>query len=116
MQPLCEALMAFAAGDYETCLEGLGRVRHVSHQCGGSLAQCDLVQLTFIEAAARARNANLARALVAERMAQRPASPLNRLLRQRLQAMVTTERTPRAAVDERQHANGGYHRRGRLSA
>jgi hypothetical protein len=94
MHPLCEALIAFAASDYDACVEGLGRVRHFSHQCGGSLAQCDLVQLTFIEAAVRAKKASLARALVAERMGQRPASPLNRLLRQRLQTtLVATDRT-----------------------
>ena len=64
MQPLCEALRAFAAGDYEAYVERLGHVRDVSHHCGESLAQCCLVQLTYIEAA---------RALLAERMAQRPA-------------------------------------------
>jgi hypothetical protein len=86
-QPLCRALLAFAGGAYESCVEGLNRVRHVSDQCGGSLAQCDLVQLTFIEAAMRAQKAPLARALVAERAAQRPSSPLNRRLRRRLRWM-----------------------------
>ena len=90
-QPLCEALLAFARGDYNVCLEWLGRVRHLSDRCGGSLAQCDLVQITFIEAALRARKAHLARALVAERIAQRPASPLNRQLRLRLRRMTATE-------------------------
>ena len=93
-QPLCEALLAFASGDYEACVEWLSRVRHVSDRCGGSLAQCDLVQLTFIEAAVRARNAHFARALVAEREAQRPASPLNRQLRSRLRTMSKPERCP----------------------
>ena len=41
-----------------------------------SLAQCDLIHLTLTEAAIRARRADRARALVAERMAQMPASPL----------------------------------------
>jgi hypothetical protein len=62
----------------------LTHVRHAAHQCGGSLAQCDLFHLTFTEAALRARRARLARALVAERAAQKPASRLNRLLQQRL--------------------------------
>jgi len=61
-------------------------VRHIAHRCGG-LAQCDLIHLTFTEAALRARRARLARALVAERTAQKPASRLNRLLQQRLQTM-----------------------------
>jgi len=62
----------------------LTRVRHIAHRCGGSLAQCDLIHLTFTEAALRARRARLARALVAERTAQKPASRLNHLLRERL--------------------------------
>jgi hypothetical protein len=82
--PFCEALLAFTRRDYATCIELLAHVRHIAHRCGGSLAQCDLIHLTFTEAAFRARMARLARALVAERAAKKPASQLNRLLRQRL--------------------------------
>ena len=78
--PLCKALLAFACSDYAACVEWLVRVRHIAHRCGGSLAQCDLIHLTFHEAAMRARKANLARALVAGRTAQKPASQLDRLL------------------------------------
>ena len=60
-------------------------VRHIAHRCGGSLAQCDLIHLTFTEAALRARRARLARALVAERAAKKPGSRLNWWLQQRLQ-------------------------------
>jgi tetratricopeptide (TPR) repeat protein len=84
MLPLCKALLAFARSDYVGCVELLTRVRHITHRCGGSLAQCDLIHLTFTEAAFRARRANLARALVAERKAQKPASRLNRTLQRRL--------------------------------
>ena len=80
----CEALLAFSRSDYAACVEWLTRVRHIAHRCGGSLAQCDLIHLTFTEAALRARRARLARALVAERKAQKPASRLNHLLQQRL--------------------------------
>jgi hypothetical protein len=80
----CRALIAFVRGDYTACIELLVRVRHITHRCGGSLAQCDLIHLTFTEAALRARQARLACALVAERVAQKPASRLNRLLQQRL--------------------------------
>jgi hypothetical protein len=86
--PFCEALLAFARSDYAGCVEWLTRVRHIAHRCGGSLAQCDLIHLTFTEAALRTRNARLARALVAERAAQKPASRLNRLLRQRLRMIL----------------------------
>jgi tetratricopeptide (TPR) repeat protein len=80
----CQALLAFARNDYAACIECLVRVRHITHRCGGSLAQCDLIHLTFTEAALRARQARLACALVAERVARKPASRLNRLLQQRL--------------------------------
>jgi tetratricopeptide (TPR) repeat protein len=36
--PLCEALLAFARGDYAECIERLGLVRGIAHRCGGSLA------------------------------------------------------------------------------
>jgi hypothetical protein len=88
--PFCEALLAFARGDYAVCVEWLVRVRHIADRCGGSLAQCDLIHLTFTEAALRARKARLAGALVAERAAQKPASLLNQLLQQRLLAMAAT--------------------------
>jgi hypothetical protein len=81
---LCKALLAFAHGDYASAVELLTGVRHIAHRCGGSLAQCDLIHLTFTEAAFRAQKANLARALVAERTAQKPTSRLNRILQQRL--------------------------------
>ena len=83
--PLCEALLAFARSDYAACVEWLKRVRHIARRCGGSLAQCDVIHLTLTEAALRARQARFARALVAERTARKPASRLNRLLRQRLE-------------------------------
>ena len=84
MLPFCKALLAFAYSDYVGCVEWLTRVHRIAHRCGGSLAQCDLIHLTLTEAAFRARKGNLARALVAERTAQKPASRLNRALQRRL--------------------------------
>ena len=84
MLPFCKALLAFAYSDYVGCVEWLTRVHRIAHRCGGSLAQCDLIHLTLTEAAFRARKVNLARALVAERTAQKPASRLNRALQRRL--------------------------------
>lgn len=80
----CEALLAFTRDDYATSVGWMEQVRHIADRCGGSLAQCDLIHLTFTEAAFRARKDRLAHALVAERAAQKPASRLNRLLQQRL--------------------------------
>ena len=85
--PFCEALLAFAGGDYAACVEWLRPVHDVAHRCGGSLAQCDIVHLTFTEAALRARKPRLAGTLVAERVAQKPTSRLNQLLQQRLLAL-----------------------------
>ena len=58
--PLCKALIAFARNDYAVCVEWLMRVRHITDRCGGSLAQCDLIHLTFTEAALRASKTRLA--------------------------------------------------------
>ncbi len=85
--PFCEGLLAFARSDYAACVDWLIRVRDIADRCGGSLAQCDLIHLTFTEAALRSRKERLARTLVAERAAQKPASRLNQLLQQRLLAM-----------------------------
>lgn len=85
--PLCEALLAFAGGDYAACVEWLRPVHDVAHRCGGSLAQCDIVHLTFTEAALRARKPRLAGELVAERLAQKPTSRLNARLQARLRTI-----------------------------
>ena len=58
-RPVCEALLAFAARDYAACIAALERVNHLADRCGGSIAQCDLLQLTF-EAARRAGKTLLA--------------------------------------------------------
>jgi hypothetical protein len=85
--PVCKALLAFADGDYAACVEWLRPVHGLAHRCGGSLAQCDIVHLTFTEAALRARKPRLASVLVGERAAQKPGSRLNARLRARLRAI-----------------------------
>jgi hypothetical protein len=85
--PLCRALLAFAGGDYAACVEWLRPVHGIVRRCGGSLAQCDIVHLTFTEAALRARQPRLASALMAERTAQKPASRLNARLQARLRTI-----------------------------
>ena len=78
-RPFCEALLAFTRGDYAASVEWLERVRHIADRCGGSLAQCNLIHLTFTEATARARK-GLDRAPVAELAASKPASQTKGLL------------------------------------
>jgi hypothetical protein len=85
--PLCEALLAFAGGDYAACVEWLRPVHDIAHRCGGSLAQCDIIHLTFTEAALRARKPRLAGVLVGERAAQKPTSRLNARLQARLRTI-----------------------------
>jgi tetratricopeptide (TPR) repeat protein len=85
--PFCEALLAFVRHDFAACVDWLIRVRFFAHRCGGSLAQCDLIHLTFTEAALRARKRRLAQSLVAERAFRKPASWFNRLLQRRLQLL-----------------------------
>jgi hypothetical protein len=85
--PFCEALHAFGHSDYRLAVEKIAVVRAQAAHCGGSVAQCDLVHLTLLEAALRGRRARLAQALAAERSARRPTSLLSRWLFRRAGAM-----------------------------
>jgi tetratricopeptide (TPR) repeat protein len=77
------AIRAFGQGRYAECVDLLRTIRSQAARFGGSHAQRDVIDLTLIEAAHRAGNAPLAAALVTERAALRPASPLTRLLQRR---------------------------------
>lgn len=74
--PVAEALIAFADGQYAQTISWLRPVRAIAHRFGGSHAQRDLLELTLIEAARRANDVALVRALSAERLRSKPASPL----------------------------------------
>jgi hypothetical protein len=76
---VCQACVAFGRGRYSEVVQLLRPVRSVAHRFGGSHAQRDVIDLTLIEAALRSGQGALARALVAERAAVRPESPLSRL-------------------------------------
>jgi hypothetical protein len=78
--PLARALVAFARGDHDICIDLLLGMRQHAHRFGGSHAQRDLVHLTLLESALRSGRTRLAQALAAERTAQKPDSPFNRLL------------------------------------
>ena len=75
--PLARAVMAFAAGRYGDAIALLQPIRTIANRFGGSHAQRDLIHLTLVEAALRARHSRLARALVAERTQLKPSSPFN---------------------------------------
>ena len=99
--PVCEALLAFGRGDYSGAVERLTLLRRLMQQCGGSKAQCDLLHLTLLEAALRARRTRLARELVSERIERKPASLFNRRLQVRaagrFRGLQSIQQTPVAA-------------------
>lgn len=75
--PVARALIAFGKRDYAGCIDCLLPVRAIANRFGGSHAQRDLIHLTLTEAALRAGNQRLARALAAERTQLKPTSPFN---------------------------------------
>jgi hypothetical protein len=76
--PACEGLAAFGRGDYSETVRCLMPLRGKSSRFGGSHAQRDLFSWTLTEAAIRLGDRALAGALVAERLAWKPQSPINR--------------------------------------
>ena len=73
-QAVVEAIAAFAAGDFGRAADLLLPVRYDIWRMGGSHAQRDLFAQTLIAAAMAAERWPLARALLAERVALKPAS------------------------------------------
>ena len=71
---LLEAFSAFAAGRPDRTIDLLIDIRPRANAAGGSHAQRDIIDLTLIAAAARAGDDALARALVTERVARKPAA------------------------------------------
>ncbi|HEX4970370.1 MAG TPA: tetratricopeptide repeat protein [Steroidobacteraceae bacterium] len=75
--PLARGVAAFAAGHYADAIALLQPIRTIANRFGGSHAQRDLIHLTLVEAALRARKPRLARALISERTQLKPSSPFN---------------------------------------
>ena len=78
--PVCQAIAAFADGDYSKTVDLLQPVRPIANRFGGSHAQRDVLSLTLIEAALRGSRSRLARELAAERTELKPSSPFNWIL------------------------------------
>ena len=76
--PLARAIRAFGEGDYAAAVDLILPLVEIAHRFGGSNAQRDVVHRTLVEAAIRAGRGNLARALVAERLSQKPDSLFNK--------------------------------------
>ena len=70
--PLMDALIAYRQGRYEVATSMMTPVRYEMWQMGGSHAQRDLFDLIFIDAAKKAGDIPLYRALLSERRAAMP--------------------------------------------
>lgn len=75
--PVAQALRHHGAGRHEQALRLLLDVLPVAQTAGGSHAQRDVLHLTAVEAALRSGNRSVARGLVSQRLAAKPASPHN---------------------------------------
>ena len=74
--PVARGLMAFGRGDHAGAVGELLPVRGIANRFGGSHAQRDVLSWTLCEAALRAGDEAMARAMVAERLVAKPHSPL----------------------------------------
>ena len=72
--PTCRATVRFEQGRYDDVIDELLPIRRVLQHFGGSHAQRDALQRTLLESALRAGRTDLARALIAERLAVRETS------------------------------------------
>jgi hypothetical protein len=83
--PLMRALLAFARGESMAAAQALYSVRARSQRFGGSHAQRDLIDQTLLAAASADPAArSLGRAVLNERRAAKPLSPLTRHWAERL--------------------------------
>jgi hypothetical protein len=82
--PFARALIAFAEERYPLVIETLMPLRCIAHQLGGSNAQREIIEQVLGEAATRAGNAAVVRALAAERHLLRPQSGWARTLLARI--------------------------------
>jgi tetratricopeptide (TPR) repeat protein len=73
--PLARAFVDFAEGRYAQSAEAIIAVRGIAQRFGGSHAQRDVLSLTALHAAIRGGMTETAKALVAERLKQKPHSP-----------------------------------------
>jgi len=70
--PLAEGMVAYRHGDYATAVDKLLPLRGIWHHVGGSAAQRDVFALTLEAAATQSNQLLLARALLRERITNRP--------------------------------------------
>jgi tetratricopeptide (TPR) repeat protein len=89
--PALHGIQAFGRGRYAEAIDRLLPLRGKANRFGGSHAQRDIFSWTLVEAALRAGDSRLAEALVNERMAVKPNSPLNRSWAKRAAAISVSD-------------------------
>ncbi len=97
--PLCEAIVAYEAGEYARACDLLWPMRNELAPIGGSLAQRDLFTQILIDAAVKGGRLTTARSLLSERVARFPHNkPSWSQYAQVLSDLGETDRASRAAA------------------
>jgi len=97
--PLCEAILAYEAGEYAKACDLLWPIRNELAPIGGSLAQRDLFTQVLIDAAVKGGRLATARNLLSERVARFPKNkPSWSQYAQVLSGLGETKRAKRAAA------------------
>jgi hypothetical protein len=82
--PLMRALLAAERGEHEAAARGLYLAHTSSARLGGSRVRRDLIAQTLMAVAARSGIPHVGRAVLRERCAAKPLTPLTRFWAQRL--------------------------------
>ena len=75
--PICEALVAYKQGDFGKVVDLMLPIRYDIRKLGGSHVQRDVFVQTLLQGAVKSGQYNLARALLSERVALKPKSPVS---------------------------------------
>jgi hypothetical protein len=75
--PLLHGVLAFGAGRHDEATQQLAPLRQRLARVGGSHAQRDVVDQTLLAAAVRGSDRSVGRALLAQRLRERPPTPLS---------------------------------------
>ncbi len=85
--PMLDAFKAYREGRYSVTRDALTPLRYEWWRVGGSAAQRDLFDQILIDATIKAGDRNLSRALLAERLADKPNDPWTRKIHDKVMAL-----------------------------
>ena len=106
--PACRAVVAFAEGRHADVVAELAPIRRTFQRFGGSHAQRDVLQRTLLESAQRAGLTDLARALLSERLVNRPTSVYGWTQQARLLTATGADVEAKAAAQRASHLRSGF--------